>query len=118
MIYIVCKDLMFTSRITPAVREAGGDVTVVLSLEMIERQPEPPSLVVIDLTTTGNLEPDALSFLQTQDPRPATLAFGPHVHEAILESAASAGVDAVLSRGQFDTLLQQGWDAVEARARA
>ena len=31
MIYIVCKDLMFTSRITPAVREAGGDVTVVFA---------------------------------------------------------------------------------------
>jgi len=43
---------------------------------------------------------------QPQPPR-SILAFGPHVHEGLLQAARDAGCDRVLSRGQFYTQLDE-----------
>ena len=61
-----------------------------------------PRLVILDLSTPrldvsgtiGSLTADASA-------RPMIIAFGPHVHEALLAAAREAGCDRVLSRGQF-----------------
>ena len=43
---------------------------------------------------------------QPQPPR-SILAFGPHVHEGLLQAARDAGCDRVLSRGQFYAQLDE-----------
>jgi hypothetical protein len=38
---------------------------------------------------------------------PTIIAFGPHVHEALLDAATQAGCDEVFSRGQFFAQLDE-----------
>jgi len=70
-----------------------------------------PSLVLVDLTAPA-LDIAALVVeMKALDPRPTIVAFGPHVHEALLAAARAAGCDQVASRGQFfaqlDGILRQ-----------
>ena len=62
----------------------------------------PAALVLVDLTTRGL---DIASLVERAralaDSRPTIIAYGPHVHEAVLVAAEAAGCDQVLSRGQF-----------------
>lgn len=63
---------------------------------------EPPVLVVIDLSTPGLKLSELVPQLRTRLAASARIiAFGSHVHTALLAQARDAGCDLVVSRGEF-----------------
>lgn len=103
-VLVVCKDLMFSSQLNGAVQRAGlvpqtclGQKTAEASLAQHEIQ-----WVIVDL------EMEKLDLPKLRELTSCKLiAFGPHVHTERLESAQQAGFDAVLSRGQISSGLDQ-----------
>ena len=65
-------------------------------------------LVILDLTL-ASLDPAAIvsALKSLPDPPRRIIAFGPHVHAARLTAAKAAGCDAVLSRGQFHSSMDE-----------
>ena len=60
------------------------------------------AVVALDLRALG---PGVVEFVgqwQTAEAAPPLVAFGPHVHEDLLDAARQAGCAAVVTRGQFD----------------
>jgi len=100
----VTSDLLFSSRVTQAARQLGLEIVVVGSEEAVrlESAAGDISLVILDLGRVGS---DLLRFvtaIRAHAPEATIIAYGPHVDEAALASAHSAGCDLVLPRGQFD----------------
>lgn len=111
--WILTADLMFSSKLTAAARQAGGTLRMAMSTAALLENlaAEPARLVLLDLTTPG-LDPAVLvPRIREVVPDAAVLAFGPHVHEDKLAAASAAGCDAVLTRGQ----LNAGADGLLAR---
>ena len=108
---ILTADLMFSSRAQMAARSAGKKAHVAMSL------PKAVELLAANEITTACVDlsapgVDAAATLTAL--REAALlkplrviAYAPHVHEAKLAAAVSAGYDAVLTRGQFDRSLME-----------
>ena len=65
----------------------------------------PVRFVVVDLATRAGLASDAVSWAASLSPPPMTLAYGPHVQAQRLSDAREAGIDHVMTRGQFDSRL-------------
>ena len=104
------SDLMMQSQVSGAAQRTGVRLLVASSeAQLAERAAAGDvDLLVVDLSHPG-IDP-ARIMLQV---RPLlgegtrTLAFGPHVHKPLLEAAAAAGFDAVMSRGQFHAGMDQ-----------
>ena len=84
--------------------------TIERTVELCEAQHV--EAVLVDLGTPG-LKPNDLAerLAPLATGRPAIVAFGPHVHEALLSAAREAGCDEVVSRGQFSRNLTRSCDA-------
>lgn len=65
------------------------------------------TLLLVDLSSLGGKVTEAIASLKQTFPGARMTAFGPHVHEAILQSAAAAGADEVITRGQMNQLAQR-----------
>jgi DNA-binding NtrC family response regulator len=95
---------MGASRIEGGARLAGAEFRMVGNIDaaMLACAAQPVALVMVDLTTAGL---DVTSLVERLKARsenvPAIVAYGPHVHETMLDAAKAAGCDHVLSRGQF-----------------
>jgi DNA-binding NarL/FixJ family response regulator len=98
------SDLMMQSQVSGAAQRAGVQLIIASSeTQLVTKATDGAvELVIVDLSHPG-IDPvrlmKGLKPLLAESSR--TLAFGPHVHKALLEAAASAGFDAVMSRGQF-----------------
>lgn len=101
---ILCTtDLLGSSKITATAAQAGWQMQVVARRDALLRiaQEQGSKLVVFDLTLGGLDLAEVIPELKALDSKPATVAFGPHVHEVKLQAARDAGCDEVLTRGQF-----------------
>jgi CheY-like chemotaxis protein len=104
-------DLMFASKVQAAASRTGKRLDVVMSpAALLDRVHAGIRLVLIDLTAPGLDIRELVPKLKAIAAPPAIVAYAPHVHEQTLVSAAEAGCDTVLTRGQFnaqmDGLLQ------------
>ena len=109
MIVLLTNDLMFQSKVSGAVRNAGKQLVVDRTVErLVERSDSNAvKLALIDLSlATLDLEP-AIKALREAFCNATILAFGAHVDVARLEEAHRAGADTVLTRGQFDRDLSE-----------
>jgi DNA-binding NtrC family response regulator len=103
-VVLLSGDLMGASRIEGAARLAGVDYQMIGSVDAAVDccAARPVALVMVDLATSRL---DVASLVERLKGRtdnvPAIVAYGPHVHEAVLDAAKAAGCDQVLSRGQF-----------------
>lgn len=104
------SDLMMQSQVAGAAQRASVQLIVAggeAQLLAIAAESD-IDLVVVDLSHPGidpaRLMPELRPLLAAST---RTLAFGPHVHKPLLEAAASAGFDVVLSRGQFHANMDQ-----------
>ncbi len=103
-VVLLSGDLMSASRIEGAARLAGASYCMVGSVDAAVEActTNPAALVLVDLTRPGL---DVASLVERiraiADAKPTIIAYGPHVHEAVLATAEAAGCDQVLSRGQF-----------------
>ena len=105
---LLSQDLFFGSRITGATQPLGLQIdlssSVPQALEKI-RSGEYRA-VLVDLSLPGLSIAELMAGLP-KETRPRVLAFGAHVHTALLEQAQAAGCDEVLSRGQLSAKLPE-----------
>jgi len=108
-VIFLSTDLIFSSRVAGAARNAQVDLTSASSVEaaVARLTIEPASLVILDLTLSKLNVADAVSRLkQTSNEQAVLIAYAPHVHADVLKSAKEAGCDQVLTRGQFDQQIE------------
>jgi CheY-like chemotaxis protein len=101
---LLCRDLIFTSKVTGTARALGQQVmvagNVALASAMIGEWR--PKVVFIDLAAGDLVAPATLRELKIKaGPDTPFVAFGSHVDTASLEAAAAAGCEIVLPRSRF-----------------
>ena len=109
-IVFLTTDLMSVSRINQAVRECGAMMTMVGTVDDVISQCQTGNvrLVLADLSASGCAIGELASRVRdSQSPDAAIVAFGPHVHVALLQAAHDAGCDEVITRGQFDAKAEE-----------
>lgn len=93
---------MFASRVMAVAAACGVPLRVVASTAALNQQIAPDcNLVLVDLAQPGVNIGEVVAAVRATVPAAQIVAFGPHVDEALLTSARSAGCDQVLTRSQF-----------------
>ena len=103
-VLLVSSDLATSSKVAGAgARQRVQVITAASAATIAERaSSDKCALAIIDLSTPGLDVGAVVTQLRALAQPPAKIvAFGPHVHEALLDRAAAAGCDQVMSRGQF-----------------
>lgn len=105
MIVAAVDDLLFSSRIRNAARQAGVECVFARSAEAVVDQVRTrrPALVLFDLDAERIRPLDALAGLRA-DPELAgtpTLGFVSHVHAGLIQAARAGGMGDVLPRSAF-----------------
>ena len=101
---LLTRDLMIASRVEGAAARVGVSLrTSADSQDALAHCAEHPvRLLIVDLSAPAL---DMAGLVRELKVGPAdapfVVAFGPHVHEALLAAAREAGCDEVISRGQF-----------------
>jgi CheY-like chemotaxis protein len=99
--YLLCDDLIFTSRITGTARDLGHEIRPVRNaaqlVNLIAQQT--PQCLLVDLHNPGLSISDLMQRLPA--PRPFVVGYGSHVDTATLKAAREAGCDLVLPRSKF-----------------
>lgn len=105
ILYLTC-DLMFSSRASQAAREAGKNLRVVSDpTALVEAVSSGTAeLVLLDLSTAGLDVRPSVAAIRAAAPV-KIVAYGPHVHRARLAEAQAAGCNQVLSKGEFNSRL-------------
>jgi CheY-like chemotaxis protein len=101
--FLLCDDLIFTSRITGTGRDLGLTIRVAKTAEVLlalARQ-TPPACAILDLHNPGLIIADVVAALKGLSPPPVVIGYGSHVDTAALKAARAAGCDRVLPRSQF-----------------
>ncbi len=103
-VLLLTSDLATSSKVAGAAARQGVRLEVALDASsLVEKVGQlSPRLVILDLGTP-RLDVAAVvrALTGSATARPSIIAFGPHVHEALLSAASAAGCDRVLSRGHF-----------------
>jgi DNA-binding NarL/FixJ family response regulator len=104
VIVLLTNDLMFQSKVSGAVRNAGKQLVVDRSVERLVQRADANAvkLALIDLSLQPLDLAHTVASLKDSFGNASILAFGAHVDVARLEEAKRAGADSVLTRGQFD----------------
>jgi DNA-binding NarL/FixJ family response regulator len=101
---LLTGDLMVASRVAGAAARVGVSLETAATVERAVALCEQgrARLVLVDLSAPA-LKPRELveRLASVATVRPRIVAFGPHVHEALLSAAREAGCDEVVSRGEF-----------------
>lgn len=99
---VLCStDLMLISSVGGAATAGGFGFVSVNSLQAaIDAASTVGSIVCLDLAASFS-DPHEFAKTASPDLLARTMAFGPHVHTAKLDSARAAGIGRVMSRGQF-----------------
>ena len=107
--YLVTGDLLFSSRFMATADAIGVAAIVVGNAKQLEDSiaSRPARQLFVDLTSPSCNLDDLMQVVSVADPRPAVIAYGPHVMEARLEEARQAGCDEVLSKGQFNSQMEE-----------
>ena len=108
LVVLVCADLMLTSVLCGAAAVLGLQFRRMSSLAQgvaLLRHFSAGRLFV-DLGTPG-LRMENLTSEIPEDIRRRAVAYGPHVHENLLNAARAAGFGQVMSRGQFQAHHQE-----------
>ena len=104
-VVFLTSDLLFQSRVASIATAANVRLVADRTPErLIAKLPEDSGVrvVMVDLTLEVGDLAIALGTLKDRCPGATTIAYGPHVHEAKLQRAVEAGIDQVMTRGQFD----------------
>ena len=106
---LLSHDLATASRVEGAALRVGIALRVAASPNVVVEEcgARAVMLVLIDLSAPAVEIATFVEQLNQLPQRPAIVAFGPHVHGALLNAATAAGCDEVVSRGQFFSQLDQ-----------
>jgi CheY-like chemotaxis protein len=110
-ILAVVDDLLFTVKISDAVKRAGLDVEFLKSeRDVMERAThEKPLLIIIDLNNNSVHPLDLISKLKSDGDlkRISLIGYLSHVQGELKQQAQEAGADMVMARSAFSQNLQQ-----------
>ena len=104
-VVMLSGDLMFASRVKAAAAHAGMDFQI--SGQLPATDAASIRYVILDLSTRSALVADIAARCADQCPQAQLIAYGPHVKVDKLDAARQAGVDTVMTNGQFDRALPQ-----------
>ena len=99
-ILIFVRDLMFSTRIVETAKALNRPFKVVRKAEVL--MSEQGRLLIVDLNQDGAIEV-ASEWRKATGAR--TIGFVSHVDTDVIERAKAAGIDQILSRGQFTQVL-------------
>ncbi|MBC8108535.1 MAG: hypothetical protein H7Z14_18260 [Anaerolineae bacterium] len=99
-ILIFVRDLMFSTRIVEASRAAGVPFKVIRKPEALPA--EAGRFLIVDLNQEGAMDA-AVAWKNASGGR--AIGFVSHVDTEVIDRAKLAGVDRILSRGQFTQVL-------------
>ena len=99
-ILILVRDLMFSTRIVEAAKDAGVTYKIVRKPEAVHA--EVGRLLIVDLNQDGAVDA-AGAWRSATGTR--TIGFVSHVDAEAIARAKAAGIDQILSRGQFTQVL-------------
>ncbi len=103
VVVFLSGDLMFASRVRGAAERVG--LRFQLSGKLPESSDQAIRFVILDLSTMSTMTPNLPSQCTATCPNAQLIAYGPHVQVAKLDAARQAGIETVLTRGQFDRSL-------------
>jgi CheY-like chemotaxis protein len=111
MVLVAVDDLLFSSKIRAAAKQAGVELTFARTpAEVLDRARElKPRLVVFDLNS-AKVDPIGTIAAMKKDPALAaipTVGFVSHVDAATIAAARQAGADHVLARSAFASQLAE-----------
>ena len=97
------NDLLFSSKVSGAAAAHKLPLEIAMSVpKLLDRAAAPGvQLVILDLAFHGCDPAQLVPQLRQLAPAAKIIAYGPHVQDAQLLAAQSAGCDEVLTRGQF-----------------
>jgi hypothetical protein len=96
-ILVLCRDLLFASKISTAAKRLNLLVKLIREPQKLREQPAAKRLIV-DLTQEGFIEAAAQWKYATAG---HVTGFAGHADAATISRAKAAGIDQVLSRGEF-----------------
>jgi DNA-binding NarL/FixJ family response regulator len=102
--YLLCDDMIFTSRITGTAQALGLVVRPARNVDRLKAllQQQTPCCVIVDLSNPGLEIDDLITHVRENcSPMPRVVGYGSHVDTATLKNARKAGCDPVLPRSQF-----------------
>jgi hypothetical protein len=103
-ILLLCRDLMFVSKVTATARALGVTVQVVRDPAQLPQQEGQGGRLLVDLNQTGAIEA-ASAWRSAAGGR--VIGFVSHVDTETIERAKAAGLDEVLARSRFTAMLEQ-----------
>ena len=109
LVYLLCDDLVWSSRLAAGFQAAGAVVRVARDCpELLRLAGEAPAAcVVLDLTVAGPSVADLVRHLRRQSTPPYLVAYGPHVDTQALTAARDAGCDLVVPRSKLAELVRE-----------
>lgn len=101
--YLLCDDLIFSSRIGGTARDHGLTIQTARTVEALAAMAEkqPPRCVFVDLAQPELNIADLVRTIRELHPGCRFIAYGSHVDAASLRRAREAGCDVVLPRSKF-----------------
>ena len=105
---LVTQDVFFASKITGTAAALGFAVDVERAPDAVASRASAESYrcIIVDLATPGLNVASLVAGLPPEN-RPRVLAFGSHVHTALLNAAREAGCDEVMPRSRLSSALPE-----------
>jgi hypothetical protein len=101
-------DLMMSSQLSQSVRRRGGQIQMVQRMDQLfERLGPETTLLVVDLQAMGWSAAEFQSRRTVTGDATPVVGYAQHVLPELLEEARQAGVETVLTRGQFANSIEQ-----------
>lgn len=111
---LISRDLFFASKVTGTAQALGQTVRCIGPNQLEESLRDGDvGLVILDLECPG-VTPAEVSAISSPEAAVRLIAFGPHVHEAKLAAAGTAGFHDVMPRSKFSANLPQILAALES----
>src|SRR5258706_3951303 len=103
-IVLLCRDLMFVSKVTATARTLGVAVQVVRDPAQLPQGGQQGGRLLVDLNQAGAIEAAAAWKTATGG---RVIGFVSHVDTETIERARGAGLDEVVPRSRFTAMLEQ-----------
>lgn len=107
MILLLCRDLLFVSKVTGTAGALGIPTATCLSVEQLQTAAAADDVRGVILDLSSGVAPADVTAALPSGRAILRVAFGPHVDVTALEAARSAGFEAVLPRSRFSAELPQ-----------
>ncbi|TWU60476.1 hypothetical protein Poly51_07520 [Rubripirellula tenax] len=107
-VLMLSGDLVFGSRVKSAAERAGWGFG--LGGRLPDGDLNDVRYVIVDLSTRSGIVGTIVGECSQRCPNAKLIAYGPHVQVPKLKAARDAGIESVITNGQFDAMLSTLFD--------